>query len=117
MKIKPWNFYAVREPRGHSRHRMALIVKWRDEKKTVKAVKTVKAGWEGWLMHDDFRAMVGPIRWYLHGNILERGQPCINDLTEHLISARDLVFRKLNPPPIEWFLAAYQRRLLEDFMA
>lgn len=104
MKIKPWNFYAVRD-----KSCFVFISDWRKQRGAM------SAGWEGWSI-DGFGTS-GPVRWEVHGNLLRNGRPSSLDLTEHLISCRDLLFRKLNPPPLEWFLAAYQRRLLEDFAA
>jgi hypothetical protein len=89
MRIKPWNFYAVRErfDDGDER-RMVLILRWSDYVEL----------WEGRLIYEDYHALPCPSWWGMFGGRLPSGFPCVDDLTEHLISCRDLLLRKLNPP-------------------
>lgn len=117
MKIKPWNVYLTRGGKSHVTYlveppRLVLITRWVEREK-------MRSTWEGWAWWSAKHRgnLSGPFWFAIHGNIQPNGHASSLDLTEHVISVRDLVFRKLNPPPLEWFLAAYQRRLLEDFAA
>lgn len=106
MRIKPWNLYRTRDKKD-----CVLI--------TAKGEPLYRGAMEGWkgFCYSQITQRLCESRWGIYGQANSYGFACEADLTEHVISVRDLVTRKLNPPPIEWFLAAYQRRLLEDFAA
>lgn len=89
MKIKKWNIYAVRErfEEGDER-RMVLILR----------PHASGCGWVGHLLYEGYHHLPAVSWWGMFGGRLPSGFPCVDDLTEHLISCRDLVFRKLNPP-------------------
>lgn len=84
MQIKPWWIYKLRS------HGCAIIDKGWDGEYWLGRVWRI---WDEW---PNFR------RWHLHRNshspLDPVGKPLSDDLTTPIISARDLVFRKLNPP-------------------
>lgn len=110
MIIKPWNIYLTRGGRRLDTFfieeaRPILITRWVEREK----MRSTWEGWAWWSTKHRGGDLCGPFWLGVHGNIRSDGRTSSLDITKHLISVRDLVTRKLNPPPIEWTLRAYAR--------
>lgn len=108
MKIKTWNIYLTRGGVSRDTYRIeearpVLITRWVEREK-----RSIWEGWAWWSARHRGN-LSGPFWFAIHGNVHLNGQAGSLDLTEHLISVRDLLTRKLNPPPLQWTLRAYAR--------
>lgn len=90
MQVKKWWIYKTRG----GTYPVAIIcreIRSRWSKWDGYYVKTVQVGKEVFI---DLQGAY----WQIHGNKDPQGRPKLSDLTTPICSARDLVFRKLNPP-------------------
>lgn len=100
MKIKPWNIYLTRGgkssnfPPRDEPPRPVLITRWVEREK----MRSTWEGWAWWSANHRRSDLSGPFWFEVHGNLQPDGWARSLDITEHLISVRDLLFRKLNPP-------------------
>ena len=98
MNIKPWNIYLTRGGKygffdnPNQPRRCVLVLQWH-----LAAHRLHRGYWAGMVWGDGcYRILFR--RWGVFGSSNLDGTVSSEDLTEHLISVRNLMFRKLNPP-------------------
>lgn len=99
MQVRKWWIYKTRAKGG------ALIEEW------------ANGYWSGWVWWK-FGIWLCEAQWHIHGNVRSWldpvGKPLDEDLATPIISARDLVFRKLNPPTA--LVAAVEAKRAEEVL-